>query len=225
MSNNGYVRLSKSFLSWKWIHKPETVVLFITILVLANYEDTTYEDKELKRGQLITTIARLADTTGLSVKTVRTSISRLQKTGEISVKSANKYTLITVEKYDFYQSDEAYTGKQTANEGQTKGKPTNYIKKQKEKNIYMRFEEFWSKYPKKKSKEAAKKAWVKLGPSDELIDTMLTALEEQKNSEQWTKDNGQFIPYPASWLNGHRWEDEVEVEQLSELEKWARGEI
>lgn len=70
------------------------------------------------------------------------------------------------------------------------------------------FERFWSAYPKKTAKQNALKVWVKLKPDDELIQHILSSLEQQKRSVQWTKDNGQYIPYPATWLNGRRWEDE-----------------
>lgn len=222
MTDSGYILLSKSLLNWKWYQKPETVQLFLTMLLLANWEDTQYEDKSLKRGQFITTTKRLSAITGLSEKQVRTSRDRLVKTGEISIKSANKFTLVTVEKYDLYQSFDSYSGNQTANKGQTKGKPTNYIKTNKtnKTNIYAHFDAFWTAYPKKKGKESAKKAWEKISPDDELVETILSAVERQKESNDWKKDKGQFIPYPATWLNGHRWEDEVE-EQLSDLERWA----
>lgn len=71
------------------------------------------------------------------------------------------------------------------------------------------FYAFWGAYPKKKGKQAAEKAFEKLKPDDELLNIILTALEEQKKSAEWQKDNGQFIPYPATWLNGKRWEDEL----------------
>lgn len=71
------------------------------------------------------------------------------------------------------------------------------------------FDHFWNQYPKKKAKPDAKKAWDKLRPGDELLRKILDGLEHQKGCEDWTKDNGKFIPYPASWLNGRRWEDEI----------------
>ena len=71
------------------------------------------------------------------------------------------------------------------------------------------FDRFWAEYPKKVSKAAAKKAFEKLSPTEELVNAMLLAIAKQKNSEQWQKDGGQFIPYPATWLNGQRWEDEL----------------
>lgn len=74
-----------------------------------------------------------------------------------------------------------------------------------------RFEKFWSVYPKKIGKGAALKAFKKIKPSAELLQTMVNAVEAQKQSQQWTKDNGQFIPNPATWLNQERWNDELEV--------------
>jgi len=74
-----------------------------------------------------------------------------------------------------------------------------------------RFDQFWSAYPKKTGKGAAKKAWAKINPSAALLQKILTALEWQTKSEQWTKDRGQFIPNPATYLNQERWEDEPPV--------------
>lgn len=66
------------------------------------------------------------------------------------------------------------------------------------------FAEFWSAYPKKVAKGDAEKAWKKHKPD---LDRCLAALDIAKRSLDWTKDGGQFIPYPATWLNGKRWED------------------
>lgn len=66
------------------------------------------------------------------------------------------------------------------------------------------FDLFWQAYPKKTGKEAAKKAWMKMKPK---LDDCLKALEWQKQSEQWLKDRGQYIPNPATWINQGRWED------------------
>ena len=71
------------------------------------------------------------------------------------------------------------------------------------------FAEFWDFYPKKKSKQAAFKAWSKIKLSEELFVKIMSAVREQKNSPEWLKDDGRFIPYPATWLNGGRWDDEV----------------
>ena len=71
------------------------------------------------------------------------------------------------------------------------------------------FNLFWEAYPRKEGKENARKQFAKLKPNDELMRTMLDAIGKQKESAQWKENGGQFIPYPASWLNGKRWEDEI----------------
>jgi hypothetical protein len=74
---------------------------------------------------------------------------------------------------------------------------------------------FYKPYPKKKNRLGAIKAWTKLNPSTELIQTLLTALERQKKTEDWQKEGGKYIPYPATWLNARRWEDEIPEEPKS----------
>ena len=71
------------------------------------------------------------------------------------------------------------------------------------------FDIFWKAYPKKKSKGDAEKVWKKLKPNAELQSRILKAINLLSASEDWKKQNGQFIPYPATWLNAKGWEDQV----------------
>lgn len=71
-----------------------------------------------------------------------------------------------------------------------------------------RFEQFWKLYPKKVGKGDARKKFLKLKPNQKLFDQILSAVEAAKKTEQWTKNNGQFVPNPATWLNQNRWEDD-----------------
>lgn len=73
------------------------------------------------------------------------------------------------------------------------------------------FDQFWAAYPRKQAKEKAWKAWKKLDPDEALCRRMAEALERHRRSQQWQRDGGAYIPYPASWLNGHRWEDETDL--------------
>lgn len=70
-----------------------------------------------------------------------------------------------------------------------------------------RFDRFWEAYPRKTGKGNARKLFAKLKPSEELLEKMLKAIEAAKQSPQWQRDGGQYIPYPATWLNQERWED------------------
>lgn len=71
------------------------------------------------------------------------------------------------------------------------------------------FEEFWAAYPRKAAKGDAWKAWRKLKPNSELRATILVAIERHKLTDDWQRQLGKFIPYPASWLNSKRWEDGI----------------
>lgn len=72
------------------------------------------------------------------------------------------------------------------------------------------FEEFWQAYPRKKSKGQAEKAWKKINPKGQLVGVMLSRIKQAKTSEDWQKEKGKYIPYPATWLNAKGWEDETQ---------------
>ena len=77
--------------------------------------------------------------------------------------------------------------------------------------IDQRFNEFWAAYPRKQGKGEAKKKWLKLKPDATLHSKILSAIGQAKQSDQWRKNNGQYIPNPATWLNQGRWEDELQT--------------
>ena len=81
------------------------------------------------------------------------------------------------------------------------------------------FESFWQAYPRKTAKPQAAKAFARLRPDATLLAQMLAALALQRQTEQWRRDDGQFVPHPSTWLNGRRWEDEPAG--LPSKDRWA----
>lgn len=79
------------------------------------------------------------------------------------------------------------------------------------------FERFWKAYPKKRGKDAAFRAWEKRRKAHDLppVEALLAALDAAGTSREWRKDGGQFIPYPATWLNQGRWADDFAPEPES----------
>mgnify|MGYP006284557997 CR=1 FL=1 len=71
------------------------------------------------------------------------------------------------------------------------------------------FAKFWEAYPRKAGKRDALKAWTKIKPDESLEVTILAAVRRQAQSDGWRKDGGQFVPYPATYLRGERWLDEL----------------
>lgn len=87
--------------------------------------------------------------------------------------------------------------------------PTNHTNHTNPTNQSTWFFEFWKEYPKRVGKGAAERIWKRLHPDSTLVEKIMSALKAQKVSAAWIKENGQFIPNPATWLNQRRWEDEV----------------
>ena len=81
----------------------------------------------------------------------------------------------------------------------------------KKSPVELRFDEFWNAYPKKVGKQYALKAWNKIKPTAELHETIMQAVDRQKRSDQWRRENGRYIPNPATWLNGGYWDNSEEV--------------
>ena len=125
----GHIKIYRSIESWRWGNDPVMVYFWVRILLMANWEDKEWHDKVIERGSFVTTVANLSSRTGLSVGQVRTCLNRLRAGGEIAVKATNNYTLITICKYDNYQSG-------TTNESQTDNKriaTTKEVKKEEKK--------------------------------------------------------------------------------------------
>lgn len=118
----GWICLYKKLINWEWYQDGNTCRLFIHLLLLANYEDKYWQGQLIKRGQLVTSLEHLSDDLGLSVQQIRTSIKKLKSTGEITSKATNKYTLVTIERYEDYQSKEEKATSKTTNECQTNDK-------------------------------------------------------------------------------------------------------
>ena len=105
--NDGWIKLHRSILNWEWWGDKNTVILFIYLLVTANHEDQKWRGTVVPRGSFITNRKALSEATGLTEQQVRTSIERLKSTSEITNKSTNKFTIITICNYDKYQVNES----------------------------------------------------------------------------------------------------------------------
>ncbi|MEY8320812.1 hypothetical protein AAK894_06955 [Lachnospiraceae bacterium 46-61] len=114
----GFIKLYRSILKWEWYDDINVKVLFLHLLLKANYEYKKWHGIEIQKGELVTSISQLSKETNLTTKQVRNCIKKLQMTGEIKTKGANKYTLIHIEKYGFFQCYETEKDNQKANEGQ-----------------------------------------------------------------------------------------------------------
>ena len=112
---NGWIKLHRKILDWEWFTSPSTLQLFIYLLLRANKEDKKWRGILIKRGQLVTSVATISEETKLSTQQVRTSLNRLKSTNEITSKTTNRFTLVTVcksESYKLYEEVEQQTKQQ-----------------------------------------------------------------------------------------------------------------
>lgn len=135
---DGWIKIHRQILEWRWYSDINVTRLFLHLLLKANFEVKDWQNTTIGRGQLVTSIGRLADQTNLTPKQVRNALAKLEKTGEIITKGANKFTTITICKYDIYQcleDEQGQTkGNQRANRGQTEGNQRATNKEYKELN-------------------------------------------------------------------------------------------
>ena len=146
---NGYIKLFRKLLDWEWYTDGNVLRLFIHLLLKANFKDKRWKGIEIKRGQLIIGVESFGKEIGLTRQQTKTALSKLESTQEITIKSTNKYTLVTIVKFEVYQckdsadnqqSNQQITNKYTSNNHQItttkEGKERKKVKKDKN-NTYV----------------------------------------------------------------------------------------
>ena len=136
----GWIKLHRDFTKFEWYQDANTMRVFLHLLITANHKDAKWQGNTINRGQLITSHGNLANDLGLSIQNVRTSLSKLKKSENVTVKSTSKFTLISVCNYDTYQSQDSSantpTNKPLTDDQQTTNKPLTTNKNEKNaKNV------------------------------------------------------------------------------------------
>lgn len=101
--NDGYIKFYRKFTKWEWYQDTNTKVLFIHLLLLSNFQKKNWKGIIIDKGQLVVGRKKLADELNLSEQQIRTSLTKLKSTNNITIKSTNKYSLITIINWEKYQ--------------------------------------------------------------------------------------------------------------------------
>lgn len=222
MSEGNFIKLYRSLLTWEWYSDVNTTRVFVHMLFKANWKEAKFQGYVIPRGSFVSSVGKLAEQTSLTIQEVRTAISHLKSTNEITSKSTNKFTIFTVNNYDLYQSNNIQINNQLTNEQQTNNNQSTTIEEYKEykeeknninEQIESFFEEIWKLYFKKKGKNAVtKKAKKKLfGAGYEKVSA---AIQKYKEECERNRIEDQYIMHGSTFFNG-RWEDYV-VESMGE---------
>lgn len=119
---SGWLKLHRETLDWEWYGDHNTCRLFFHLLLRANYKPSRYMGYEIPAGSIAAGIDKLAEQTGLSVQQVRTALTKLKSTNEITIKTTNKFSIITMIKWETYQEDNEQNNNQVTNDQQTDNK-------------------------------------------------------------------------------------------------------
>lgn len=102
-SMEGWIKVHRKLVDWEWYNDINVKVVFLHLLLTANHKEKQWKGQTILRGQKLTSIEHLADDVGLTFQQTRTALKKLKSTHEITIKTTNKNTLITIEKFNNYQ--------------------------------------------------------------------------------------------------------------------------
>lgn len=108
----GWISLYRKFTEWEWYTDANTMRLFLHLLLKANHQDGNWQGKTIRRGQVVIGRKSLANELKISEQAIRTSLNKLKITNEITIEATNKFSIITIEKYDVYQDNQKENNQQ-----------------------------------------------------------------------------------------------------------------
>ena len=222
----GFIKLHRKIIEWEWYSDVNVCRVFLHLLLTANFENKKWQGIYISRGQLITSLDKLGKSTTLTIQQVRTALTKLKSTHEITIKTTKLHTFITLTNYNLYQDkimenntlDNTLDNNSSTNNQQTINKEATTTKEGKEDEerkrieeekkllVENQFESFWQSYipvktkdgfVKKGSKEKAEIAFVKALKKASFEKIML-ALESYLN---YCQQNNRFTKNATSWLN------------------------
>ena len=218
--NNGFMFLHRQLLDWEWFDNSQMVHIWVYLLLKANYQDENWHGIMIPRGSFVTSIGGISKDTRLSARTIRTCLDKLKLTGEVTIKTTNKYSIVTICKYDSYNvlqgdickqptskptskptNNRQTTDKQTTTDNNIykdnkdiKEEDTN-VSKKKSTDYPSDFESDWTLYDRKGSKKDSYEQWKKL--TDEDKEKMRRHIPHyfQSNDRQYLKDFERYIKH------------------------------
>lgn len=212
---SGWIKLHRQFLEWEWFEDANTMKVFLYILLKANHKDGNWKGVELKRGQMIFGRKKASEKCRISEQSVRTSITRLKSTKEITIKTTNRYSLITVLNYENYQGDNQQINQQT-NILSTNNQPAinhkqECKKEKKEKEKYSEeFDKFYKNYKGTKRKMETEFLDFQKHPDfTEVLPELLPSLKREEQYRATSAETGTFMPPRKelrNWLALRAWE-------------------
>ena len=212
-----YIKISRKILEWEWYSDINTKVLFLHFLLKANWKDGKWQGKDIPRGSFVSSLPRLSEETALTMREIRTAISHLKSTGEVTVKTYSKYSVFTIKNYDSYQAndtqnDRQATGKRHSNDILTTTIEEGKKERREEYNPPLpplqRFQDFLAAYPGNKTTYPTGVAYtdlIKTGTVTE--DDLVIAAENYADECRLNETESRYIKRAENFLKDMVFDD------------------
>lgn len=132
---NTFIKLFRNIRDWRWYSDANTMRVFIELLLTANIKDNDFMNVQVKRGETVTSLKKIANNLDLSMQEVRTAIDHLKATNEITCKRYSKFSIISITNYDRYQGPSTNTSTSSSTAKQQSINNQSTINQQHLKNI------------------------------------------------------------------------------------------
>ncbi|OPY73136.1 MAG: hypothetical protein A4E63_01024 [Syntrophorhabdus sp. PtaU1.Bin050] len=214
--NRGYVRLWRKSLDAGWIRNHKLWVFWSYCLLKASYKEydaiVGLQIVHLSPGQFVFGLKKASQETGLTIREIRTILDFLKKAGNLTIKTTNKFSIISIVNWHTYQPQEDENDTQNDKQVANKGQHTRSIEV-KNKTYVTFFENFWSTYPSRNGKKLGKgetlKKFSQLKETD--LPLVLQAVKNYATSED--VKNGIGIRDPKRFLKDNYWREWIEPTQ------------
>lgn len=217
MNNGGWIKLYRSLLDWEWWEDQAVTRLWLTILLSVNHDRQKWRGRVIEAGQMVTSYAGLSKKSGLSVRSVRTALTKLKTTGEVTCESTSQDTLITVVKWPDFQADDRMSDKPidtqsdnqaTSDRQATDKRPTTNKNDKNDKNeknieyltILSLFNETCPSYPRVKSLSEDRKKAIRARLNKYTLDDFKQLFEKAEASDFLKGANNKNWSATFDWL-------------------------
>ena len=130
-----FIKLFRNIRDWRWYTDANTMRVFIELLLTANIKDNDFMNVQVKRGETVTSLKKIANNLDLSMQEVRTAIDHLKATNEITCRRHSKFSVISIINYERYQGSSTNTSTSSSTIKQQSNNNQSTINQQQLKNI------------------------------------------------------------------------------------------
>lgn len=133
-----FIKIDRNILNWGWYKDVNTKAVFLHLLLTANIKPHMFMGVEIGRGEVATSLNSLAENLGISIRSVRTAISHLEATGEVTIKRHPRFSVFSMPNWDLYQVNR-HSQRQSADSQATRNRQQSKKERKKEisKDIYI----------------------------------------------------------------------------------------